>query len=335
MMSLNDQIKDTLEQIKMVKGVENVVLTQRDGNPIQSAGVWLSKDEIFGVCSAASAIYNVGAHLHPNELKYILLEGKKSKILIAPLKDPDPDSPADKIIKMQGLNDLIDDFFIAISTQPQINLGGIFLQTRETLKKVKKILVTSGENFAPPLREFNEKSLQSAIAGFNVKDDVQEKRVLSRNSFFVSKEIAENVSVVLKNFAKNVSNLRNTIITINGGFILSYLEKCNDANNDIESEAAMSFSLFSTSDRCAWLLKKMHVESILLECENYFQFINRIEDGIFTSKIMKGQQKIGLLRLVLPHYIDLIKKNIEKARSIPKTMPVFDPKQLLGQLVFN
>jgi len=334
-MSLTDQIKSALEQIKMVKGVENVVLTQRDGNPIQSAGVWLSKDEIFGVCSAASAIYNVGAHLHPNELKYILLEGKKSKIFIAPLKDVDPNSPADKILKMQGMANLVDDFFVAISTQPQINLGGIFLQTRETLKKIKKVLVTSGENFTPPLREFNEKSIQNAIAGFNVKDEVQEKRVLSRNSFFVSKEIAENVSIILKNFAKNVSNLRNTIITINGGFILSYLEKNSDSKNEIEAEAAMSFSLFSTSDRCAWLLKKMHVESILLECESYFQFINRIEDGIFTCKITKGQQKIGLLRLILPHYIELIKKNIEKARTIPKITPVFDPKQLLGQLVLN
>src|SRR4030043_1724510 len=151
-MSLTEQIRSTLEQIKMVKGVENAVLTQKDGNPIQSAGVWLSKDEIFGVCAAASAIYNVGVHLHTSELKYILIEGKKSKILIAPLKDSDPNSSIDRILQLQGRSKAVDDFFIAISTQPQINLGGIFLQTRDSLKKMRRVLATSGESFLPPLR---------------------------------------------------------------------------------------------------------------------------------------------------------------------------------------
>ncbi len=334
-MSLTEQIKTTLEQIKMVKGVENAVLTQKDGNPIQSAGVWLSKDEIFAVCAAASAIYNVGVHLHTSELKYILIEGKKSKILIAPLKDSDPNSPADRILQMQGISNAIDDFFIAISTQPQINLGGIFLQTRESLKKIKRVLVTSGENFLPPLREFNEKAVQNITSAFNVKEEISEKNTLSRNSFCISKEIGDDIGNILKNFVKNVNNLRNSIVTVNGGFIISYIERDPNKLYNLETEAAMSFSLFNTSDRCAWLLKKMHVESILLECENYFQFINRIDDGIFSSKISKGQQKIGLLRLILPQYIELIKKNLSKARSLPKSLQVLNPKHLLEQLIPN
>ena len=67
-MDLKEKIGLHLDQIKQLKGVENAVLTQRDGNPIQSTGVWFSKDEIFNVCSAASAIFNVGIHLHPNDL---------------------------------------------------------------------------------------------------------------------------------------------------------------------------------------------------------------------------------------------------------------------------
>jgi len=332
-MSLTEQIKSTLEQIKMVKGVENAVLTQKDGNPIQSAGVWLSRDEIFGVCAAASAIYNVGIHLHTSELKYILIEGKKSKILIAPLKDSDPNSPADRILQMQGLCNVVDDFFIAISTQPQINLGGIFLQTRESLKKIRRALLSSGENFLPPLREFNEHALENINTSFNVKDNIFERNTLSRNSFCISKEIGNDINNILKHFVKNVNNLKNSIVTINGGFILSFIERDPNKNYDIETEAAMTYSLFNTSDRCAWLLKKMHIESILLECENYFQFINRIEDGIFTSKISKGQQKIGLLRLILPQYIELIKKNISKARTLPKSFQVLNRKQLLEQLI--
>ena len=101
-MSLADQVKVYLERIKSVKGVENVVLTQRDGNPIQSAGIWLSKEEIFNISSATSAIYNLGLHLHSKNLKYILIEGNSAKIFIAPLKNSMSD-PIDRIMIKQGI----------------------------------------------------------------------------------------------------------------------------------------------------------------------------------------------------------------------------------------
>ena len=85
--TLQDEIKKNLEIIKSTKGVENIVLTQRDGNPIQFSGVWLSKDEIFNVSAATAAIYNCGIALHQNDLKYILIEGKQAKILLSPLKN--------------------------------------------------------------------------------------------------------------------------------------------------------------------------------------------------------------------------------------------------------
>ncbi|MFX0012811.1 MAG: roadblock/LC7 domain-containing protein [Candidatus Hermodarchaeota archaeon] len=81
-MDLSEKIGINLDQIKQLKGVECAVLVQRDGNPIQSCGVWFSKDEIFNVASIACAIFNLGIHIHPDDLKYILIEGKKAKILI-------------------------------------------------------------------------------------------------------------------------------------------------------------------------------------------------------------------------------------------------------------
>ncbi len=97
-MDLREKIKIHLEQIKQLKGVENAVLTQRDGNPIQSTGVWFSKNEIFNVSSATSAIFNVGIHLHPKDLKYILIEGirissiKKISVGIKPKSSPNIDN---------------------------------------------------------------------------------------------------------------------------------------------------------------------------------------------------------------------------------------------------
>ena len=77
-MSLGEKVKIYLDKIRAIKGVENSVLAQRDGNPIQSAGVWLSKEEIFNISSATSAIYNIGIHLHNQRLKYTLIEGNSA-----------------------------------------------------------------------------------------------------------------------------------------------------------------------------------------------------------------------------------------------------------------
>ena len=131
-MKLHDEVRINLEKIKATKGVENVVLTQRDGNPIQYSGVWLSKDEIFSVTAATSAIYNCGLQLHQDRLKYILIEGQKAKILLSPLRNYG-NPTLNKIIEAQGLQGNDNEFFVAITTQPTSNLGGIFLKTRQAL----------------------------------------------------------------------------------------------------------------------------------------------------------------------------------------------------------
>ena len=162
-MELNEKIGIYLDQIRQLNGVENAVLPQRDGNPIQSSGVWFSKAEIFKVCSAASAIFNVGIHLHPKDLKYILIEGKKAKILIAPLI-PHLISSLNNFIDPQLIKDNEMEFFIAITAQPNVNLGGIFLQTKECLKQIKTSLITSKETFKPPLIQFNNQTIQNIVS---------------------------------------------------------------------------------------------------------------------------------------------------------------------------
>src|SRR6056297_2208540 len=129
-----------------MKGVENVVLTQRDGNPIQYSGIWISKDEIFNVSDLTSAIYNCALQLYKDELKYLLIEGKRAKILISPLKNYGSKT-LNKIIKAQDLQGSNNEFFVAITARPNINLGGILLKTRQQLIEIKKALILSAESF--------------------------------------------------------------------------------------------------------------------------------------------------------------------------------------------
>jgi predicted regulator of Ras-like GTPase activity (Roadblock/LC7/MglB family) len=333
-MDLKEKISIHLDQIKQLKGVENAVLTQRDGNPIQSTGVWFSKDEIFNVCSATSAIFNVGIHLHPEDLKYILIEGKKAKILIAPLNSPIHYS-LNKILQQQGIFDSKHEFFIAITAQPYTNLGGIFLQTSECLKKIKTTLITSGESFKPPLIQFDDQKIQTIIESFNVKENENLTFRLSSYSLSLSENISIELRKTLNNFSVAFPDLKYAYITIEGGFIASKIQKGYDGAEEVlDSTSAMSYSLFQTANRCAWLLKKMNAESILLDCENTFQFIYGVGNAIFSTEIGKSRQKLGLIRLILPQFSNKIKNLVKQAFEIQEHR-TFDIKSLLGELVIK
>jgi len=333
-MDLQEKIKIHLDQIKQLKGVENAVLTQRDGNPIQSSGVWFSKDEVFSVCSAASAIFNVGIHLHPEDLKYILIEGKKAKILIAPLNSP-LHSSLNKILEKQMILNSDHEFFIAITAQPNVNLGGVFLQTNECLKKIKTSLITSGDSFKPPLIQFNNQKIQNIIKGFNVKENEEFNLKVSSFSLSFSEYVSNELRKVLKEFSFTIPDLKYAFISIEGGFIASKLLKNARLNNEaLDNISAMSYSVFQTANRCSWLLKKMNTENILIECDNSFQFINGIGKAIFSSEIGKARQKLGLLRLILPQFSRKINDLIKKASDI-EDYRTFDVKKLLGDLIIK
>ena len=219
-MNIKEKIKIHLDQIKQLKGVENVVLTQRDGNPIQSSGVWFTQNEIFNVCSAASAIYNIGINLYPENLKYILIEGKKAKILIAPLNTPVHET-LNRILKQQGVLEDNHEFFIAITALPNVNLGGIFLQTNECLKKIKTSLITSGESFKPPLIEFDNEKINEILNNFNLKEEPENKKELSSFSLNISEELSWELNKILNNFSDMVKDLNYSFISLEGGFLIS------------------------------------------------------------------------------------------------------------------
>ncbi|MFX0073315.1 MAG: hypothetical protein ACFFAO_19735 [Candidatus Hermodarchaeota archaeon] len=333
-MNLNEKIKIHLDQIKQLKGVENAVLTQRDGNPIQSTGVWFSKDEIFNVCSAASAIFNVGIYMHPNDLKYILIEGKKAKILIAPLNNPLHNS-LNKILEQQGILNDNHEFFIAITALPNVNLGGIFLQTSECLKKIKTSLITSGETFKPPLIRFNNQKVQNILEGFNVKENENLSLKLSPFSLSFSESVSYELKKVLEDFSLTIPDLKYAFISIEGGFIASKLLKNTRIPiENIDNISAMSYSVFQTANRCSWLLKKMNTDNILIDCSNKFQFINGLGKSIFCTEVGKNKQKLGLLRLILPQFSKKISELIKTASEIQEPK-IFDIKTLLGDLVIK
>jgi predicted regulator of Ras-like GTPase activity (Roadblock/LC7/MglB family) len=273
--------------------------------------------------------------LHKNTLKYILIEGQKSKILISPLKNSD-NLTINKIIEAQNLQGNDDQFFIAITTHPMVNLGGIFLKTRQSLLEIKKALIVSGESFTPPLRHFSEEELKKMFDSFNTRDNLDHAEKMDTISLNMSDSISQQLNKILKEFSSQTTDLIESYIILDGGFTVAH--ESNENNKIpfmIESDASMAYSLFSTSDKCAWFLKKMHIDSILLECDNYFQFIHKTENGIFATTIAKGQQKLGLLRMIMPRYCNKIAEILKKMKNEsiqPKSYQI-DFKTMFSELI--
>jgi predicted regulator of Ras-like GTPase activity (Roadblock/LC7/MglB family) len=332
-MDLKKKIGDHLDRIKLLKGVENAVLTQRDGNPIQSTGVWFSKDEIFNVSSATSAIYNIGIHLHPDDLKYLLIEGKKAKILIAPLNN-NPHYKTVKTIKNSGIIKKNHEFFVAITALASVNLGGIFMQTNDCLRKIRTALIDSGKSFKPPLVSFSEQNVQQILHGFQTKEHTDQDEKLNLYSLSLRREDSKDLKNTLKDFNKTINNLKYAFISLEGGFIASNIINNGVSKRRLDNISAMSYSLFQTANRCAWLLKKMRATNILLECNDTYQFIHGLKNAVFTTEIGKKNQKLGLLRLFLPKFLNRMDKILIEASKIENSKK-FNLKELIGEVLIK
>ncbi|MHA1321918.1 MAG: hypothetical protein ACTSRL_03910 [Candidatus Helarchaeota archaeon] len=322
------EVKRNLVKIKKIYGVENIVLSQRDGSPVESAGIWLSKNEIFGVCSSTAAIFNVAEHLHKNSLNYILIDGVRAKILVAPLRDPDNFLKVNKIQKEYFFknSNTQTEYFIAITTRPKTNLGSIFIGMKKTLNSITNILLNSNLEFKPPLRSFSEDEVKKILDSFSVKEDDMPNNNINTFSLKITADLSSKIRDLVFDYSKNVPGVKLACITLTGGYPL-----CKFTLDPlIEAEGAISFSLFDTSKRIIYMLKKTPINSVLCECTDYSHFIYDLNGGIFSTFISKGEKRLGLLRLLIPQYVKQMTGYLREADRISDDF--FNVKQILEEL---
>jgi len=324
------KVKTNLIKIKKIYGVENIVLSQRDGSPIESAGIWLSKDEIFGVCSSTAAIFNVAEHLHKNELNYILIDGINAKILVAPLRNLD-NSLILNNGQLKNSNSAEKyapntEYFIAITTRPKTNLGSILIGMKGTLMTIKETLENSGLEFKPPLRSFSEQEVKTIMESFAVKDNDETINSINTFSIKITPELSTKIRDSVFDYSKNVPGVQLACITLNGGYSL-----CKFSLDPLlESEGAMSYSLFDTSKRILYMLKKDTINSVLCETENYSHFIYDLSKGIFSTFISKKEKRLGLLRMLIPSFVNQMNNYLKEAEKSSEDL--FSIKQILEEL---
>lgn len=285
--------------------MENAFLSQKDGHPITSVGVWLSQDEIFGLSAAASAIYAVTRRLHESH-RYILVEGERAKFLIAALKG----NP---------------DYFLALTTRSKVNLGSLFQFVNQCTENIAHLL--NEEDNIPPLRSYSARQAESVTSGFNttaLSSLTSSTSPVSTQSIILTEEKVAELKELLADFHNLINGASRSFISLTGGYPVALT---GEAGTNQGILCAYTFSLFDTCRKIAWLTKRMGIDQVTIDYGNNHHFIYSAGQGIFSTTLDKDQVRLGFLRLMIPTFTVRIRDALYHASQTseePKLRPPID-----------
>ena len=299
---MTEDLNESLQNIKMISGVENVVLIQKDGLPVASAGVWFSKEEVFAVASSTCAIYSVGKLIH-GSFRYLLMESDTSKVFLASL----PNDP---------------NYFLAITTAPRVNLAALFIEMRDSLSRIAYLLKQHVEGRLPPLRSYSMDEMQQVLSGFAVSEGRSSTYATTRCIISLDRSQALALRSLLRMVHDSIPNIKGAFLALSGGVRVSLDDFTNDRL------AAMSFALHDASERVVRTLRNSALQTVLCETNDLRHFIYAVPNGIFSLWVDRNSQKLGLMRLLMKHYIDEIRRILS---SVSLTKPAIpdDLRELL------
>ena len=283
-----DQFGLLLQGIKSVPGVENSVLVQRDGYPISSSGVWLSENEIFGLSSSAAAILSVAQRLH-EDLHYVLIEGERSKFLLATLP--------------RAVN-----YFITVTTRSSSNLGALLLQLERTIKHLDEALWN--EHFIPPLRTFEQNERAQICDSFNVREGSRRTWSTGTLNLTITENAAQQITDIVTDFLQALPSAQTGEVCLEGGYLIP-TQRYNEGVRIRNS--TLTYTLFDTSRKVAQLVKRTTILQVLCDCGTNQHFIYKLQGGLFSTFIRKDSTRLGLLRLIIPNFIAEIESVLQKA----------------------
>lgn len=292
---LTDDLNEALQNIKLITGVENVVLIQKDGLPVASAGVWFSKEEVFAVASSTCAIFGVAGLIH-GRFKYLLMESETSKVFLASL----PNNP---------------DYFLTITTAPRVNLAALFIEMRDSMSRVSYLLRQHVDGRLPPLRSYSVEETQQVLSGFAVADGNAPTYSTSRSMISLDRSQALALRSILRQLHDSIPNIESVFLSLSGGVRVSLEGFTNDRL------AAMSFALHDASERVVRTLRNSSLQTVLCETEDTRHFIYAVPNGVFSLWVKRDSQKLGLMRLLLKHYIAETQRVLSSAAVTRPALP--------------
>ncbi|MGY5858317.1 MAG: roadblock/LC7 domain-containing protein [Candidatus Thorarchaeota archaeon] len=299
---MSDELTETLQNIKTITGVENVVLIQKDGLPVASAGVWFSKEEVFAVASSTCAIFGVAKLIH-GDFKYLLMESETSKVFLASL----PNDP---------------DYFLTVTTAPRVNLAALFIEMKDNLSRLSYMLRQQVDGRLPPLRSYSSDETSRVLEGFAVAEGRDTTYGISRSVISLDRSQALSLRALLRQVSDSIPNIGSVFLSLSGGVRVSLEGFTNDRL------AAMSFALHDASERVVRTLRNSSLQTVMCETDTTRHFIYAVPNGVFSLWVDKDSQKLGLMRLLLKHYIEETRRVLSSVSMVKPAVPD-DLKELL------
>jgi len=292
---LTSELNEALQDIREIVGVENVVLIQTDGLPVASAGVWFTKDEVFSIASATCAIFGVARLVH-GSFKYLLMETDTSKVFLASL----PNNPQ---------------FFLTVTTAPRVNLAALFIEMKNNLSRISFLLKEHLEGKRPPLRSYSPEHARKVLSGFSVSDGITSSETVSYYILSMDRPRANALRNILQQVCDTIPGTQAAFFALNGGIRISLSGFVDDRF------AAMSFALYDASERVVRMLRNASLQRVLCEASHGRHFLYAVPNGVFSLWVTHSNQKLGLIRLLLRHYLTEASRILESVSTTSAAIP--------------
>ncbi|MHA2024038.1 MAG: hypothetical protein ACTSWQ_10290, partial [Candidatus Thorarchaeota archaeon] len=214
------------------------------------------------------------------------------------------------------------DYFLTVTTAPRVNLAALFIEMKDNLSRLSYMLRQQVDGRLPPLRSYSSDETSRVLEGFAVAEGRDTTYGISRSVISLDRSQALSLRALLRQVHDSIPGIGSVFLSLSGGVRVSLEGFTNDRL------AAMSFALHDASERVVRTLRNSSLQTVLCETGTTRHFIYAVPNGVFSLWVDKDGQKLGLMRLLLKHYIKETRRVLSSVSMVKPAVPD-DLKELL------
>ncbi|MHA1506114.1 MAG: hypothetical protein ACTSR0_02845 [Candidatus Asgardarchaeia archaeon] len=298
------EVKGLCEELRKIKGVENIILTTRDGHPISISGLWISKRDIFDMCSITAAV-NTTISQMVRGYQYTLIEGSYSKLAIFPLSESI-------------------EAYMSVMMREDTNLGALILKSKRTIGKILDIIHKIRGALEVPLVEFKDEDISMIVENLNIIRGLEREQHRMKDFYRdlnLSVDAIRKIRKLVEEFKIKIPSVREVYIAGNGGYPIYSSEPY------VYDKINFYYSTFDLFSKLVFSLKRDEVESMLIKTKDKYYIFKRLKGSTLVVLSEVDGTKLGLTRILMESLKGAVDRVISE--SPPSTRPVvFDEDYL-------
>ncbi|MHA1596999.1 MAG: hypothetical protein ACTSVF_02810 [Candidatus Asgardarchaeia archaeon] len=292
------EVKGLCEELRKIRGVENIILTTRDGYPISICGLWTSKRDVFDMCSITAAL-NTAISQMVRGYQYTLVEGSYSKLAIFPLG--------------RSL-----EAYISVMMRGDTNLGSLILKSKNTIEKIVGIIDKMRGILEAPLVEFRDEDISMIVENMNIINGFErgEQRIEDQyKDINLSVDSVRRINELVEEFKNKIPSVMEVYIAGDGGYPVYSSEPY------VYDKVNFYYSTFDLSSKLIFSLKRERVGSMLIKTKDRYYIFKRLKGSTLVVLSEVSRTKLGLTRILM----ESLKGAVDRimSESLSSTRPTF------------